>query len=78
MQAAEVDRQDNDSWLGTTHRAGYKFVSSLSLAPFSANADRELFSFSIVNLFLSPTLLHPLGSSSALGTFSHGLIFAPT
>ena len=33
---------------------------------------------SLGKLFLSPTLLHPLGSSSALGTFSHGLIFAPT
>ena len=25
--SSEVDRQDNDSWLDTTHRAGYKFVS---------------------------------------------------
>ena len=51
------DSQDNvnDSWLGTTYRAGYKFVSFAITCPFfSANADRELFSFSIVNLFLSP------------------------
>ena len=80
MQAAEVDSQDNDSWLGTTHRAGYKFVSFAIARPFfSANANRELFNYSIVNLFLSPTLLHPLDSSSALGlgSFSQGLIFAP-
>ena len=27
VQAAVVDSQDNDIWLDTTHRAGYKFVS---------------------------------------------------
>ena len=79
VQVAEVDSQGNDIWLDTTNRAGYKFVSFAIARPFfSANADRELLSFSIANLFLSPTLLHTLDSSSALGTFSHGLIFAPT
>ena len=34
VQAAEVDSQDNDSWLGTTHRAGYKFVSFAIACPF--------------------------------------------
>ena len=34
MQAAEVDSQDNDSWLGTTHRAGYKLVSFAIARPF--------------------------------------------
>ena len=55
-------------------------LAQLSYAIVESLGYLELFSFSIVNLFLSPTLLHPLGSSSALGlgTFSHGLILAPT
>ena len=32
--SAEVDSQDNDSWLDTTHRAGYKLVSFAIARPY--------------------------------------------
>ena len=54
VQAPEVDSQDNNSCYAPHTEWAINSWASLSLAPFSANADRELFSFSIVNLFLSP------------------------
>ena len=32
--SCRVDSQDNDSWLDTTHKAGYKFVSFAIPRPF--------------------------------------------